>query len=190
MAQTRSLRALLSPLPAPQPATVRFFFRRLQSTNAQPGVVEDPNLVASRTAPKSYPPPSLKSQPRPKESRSSHRTSQPTRTKNYPDSAPAQHSVAPIVPPLETECAPNLPYFVTRTPSNELPIYHFHKAGGNKKLTRIRRIDGNVEALRNEVQNHLQLKREDCVINQLTKQVVVKGHVKPQLEAFLQAKKF
>ncbi|KAF2219840.1 mitochondrial large subunit ribosomal protein-domain-containing protein [Elsinoe ampelina] len=181
------------PLPAPRPVTVHSFLRRLQSTSAHTKVTEDPNLVASRTAPKSYPPPSLKSQPRPKESRASHRTSQPTRIKNYPDQQVSQRNnvrTEPTDPLPETQCAPQLPYFVTRTPSNELPVYQFHKAGGNKKLTRIRKIDGNLEALRDAVQSEFKLKKEDCTINSLTRQVIVKGHVKQEIEAFLQARRF
>ncbi|PNS21424.1 hypothetical protein CAC42_1203 [Sphaceloma murrayae] len=190
MANRHVLLTLLSPSPAPCAATVRSVFRRFQTTSARQRVPEDPNLIASQTAPKSYPPPSLRSQPRPKESRASHRTSQPTREKAYPDKLPSKRLDVPAVPLTDSQCAPNLPYFVTRTPSNELPVYQYHKSGGNKKLTRIRKIDGNLEALRNEVQEYLQLKKEDCVINPLTQQVIVKGHVKPQLESFLQARKF
>ncbi|KAF4556353.1 putative mitochondrial large subunit ribosomal protein (Img2) [Elsinoe fawcettii] len=188
MASSRSLLLLLSPSPAPRSATVQYFLRRFQSTSASSTPVEDSNLIASRTAPKSYPPPSLKSQPRPKESRASHRTSQPTRVKNYRDKVPTRTLSRQPLP--EEQCAPNLPYFVTRTPSNELPIYQFHMAGGNKKLTRIRKIDGNLDALREEVQNTFQLKREECTINQLTRQVIVKGHVKEEIEAFLKARRF
>ncbi|KAF2155202.1 hypothetical protein K461DRAFT_292085 [Myriangium duriaei CBS 260.36] len=181
--------AFLQPLPLPRPATVRFFVRRI-SQRTKANAREDPNLVASRSVAHSYPPPSLKSQPRPKESRSSHRTSQPTRVKNYPDKNPMKLKFQELKPITDYQKSPNLPYYVTRTPSNELPVYNLSKAGGNKPLTRVRKIDGDLEALRTSLQIHLQLKKDDCVINQLTKQVIVKGHVKNEIEAFLKARNF
>lgn len=93
-------------------------------------------------------------------------------------------------PLTDAQRSPNLPYYVTRTPSNELPVYHFAKGGGNKPLTKVRRIDGDLEALRDALQQHLQLKWDDCAINSLTKHVVVKGHVKNEIRAFLQARNF
>lgn len=190
MAFIRPSLAFLAPSPLPRVSTVQFFVRRLSKSSAPAKAREDPNLAASRTAPRSYPPPSLKSQPRPKESRSSHRTSQPTRAKDYPDKTPPKLRVQDHQPIPQTEQSPHLPYYVTRTPSNELPVYNFAKAGGNKPLTRVRRIDGDIETLRDALQSHLQLKHDDCIVNHLTKQVIVKGHVKGEIESFLQARNF
>lgn len=57
-------------------------------------------------------------------------------------------------------------------------------------MTRIRRIDGNPLALRDALQAHLGLKKDECVVNGLTKQVIVKGHVKDKIETFLEARRF
>ena len=51
-------------------------------------------------------------------------------------------------------------------------------------------MDGDVEALRAALQEHLRLKKADCVVNQLNKHVIVKGHVRNEIEAFLTARKF
>lgn len=57
-------------------------------------------------------------------------------------------------------------------------------------LTRIRKIDGNVEALRDELTGVLGLEAKQAVVNQLTRQVVLKGHRKPEVERFLRERMF
>ncbi|KAG9748614.1 hypothetical protein KCU73_g7044, partial [Aureobasidium melanogenum] len=142
-----SLRLLAVPRSVAVRQCLRFSTSTIRSDVYTPPSV-DPNLVASRTASPSYPPTSLKSIPRPLVSHASHRTSQPTKVRNYPDRQPQKDlpvSEAPALP--ESEIAPNLPYFVTRTPSNELPIYTLRKRGGNMRLTRVKKIDGNIDVL-------------------------------------------
>lgn len=90
----------------------------------------------------------------------------------------------------EHQCAPNLPYYVSRTKSNELPIYHDWKRGGNLKLTTIRKIDGRPETLRDDLMGLLRLQREDAVVNGITGHVVLKGHHKVEVEKFLRARRF
>ncbi|CZS97982.1 related to mitochondrial 60s ribosomal protein [Rhynchosporium agropyri] len=80
--------------------------------------------------------------------------------------------------------APLKPYFVLRTPSNQLPVYQLAKRGGNMKLTRVRKIEGDVNALRNDLQKELGMSDKEVVVNQLTRQVMVKGHMKSQIEKF------
>lgn len=61
------------------------------------------------------------------------------------------------------------------------------------KLTRVRKIDGDPAILRDELRVAIGLwggKREDCVVNPLTNQVVMKGHFKPQVEKFLRERMF
>ncbi|KAH7369771.1 mitochondrial large subunit ribosomal protein-domain-containing protein, partial [Rhexocercosporidium sp. MPI-PUGE-AT-0058] len=79
---------------------------------------------------------------------------------------------------------PIKPYLILRTPSNKLPIYHLSKRGGNKKLTRVRKIEGDVNMLRMDLQKELGVGEKDVVVNQLTRQVIVKGHMKSQIEKF------
>ncbi|RKF54050.1 putative mitochondrial large ribosomal subunit [Golovinomyces cichoracearum] len=81
-------------------------------------------------------------------------------------------------------------YCVRRTPSNQLPIYHIEKNGGNKKLTRIRKVEGNVKALRDELREAMNLTEKECTINHLTGHVLVKGHRKQEIINFLTERKF
>jgi len=150
----------------------------------------DRNLAASRTAPATYPPPSLKSIPRPKESRASHRTSDATKPRNYPDRKPASQLNRAIQMCSESKSAPNLAYFVTRTPSQQLPIYLEKKRGGNLLRTKLRKIDGDKEVLRQALEEELVLSPKDCAINPITGHIVMKGWHKPQIEAYLKARRF
>ena len=62
-------------------------------------------------------------------------------------------------------------------------------------MTRVRKIDGDPAVLRDELRVALGFigkvggkgvgKVEDCVVNPLTRQVVMKGHFKPQVERLL-----
>jgi large subunit ribosomal protein L49 len=66
------------------------------------------------------------------------------------------------------------PYRITRTPSNNYPIYTLAKRGGNMKLTKLRRIEGDVNVLRKDLQLALGMDEKDVVINQLTRHIIVK----------------
>ena len=157
----------------------------------------DPNLIASRKASPSYPPPSMKSLPRPKNPRASHRSRHAKKERDYPTRHLSHDQPAPkkLIPepvtPLPTHlCAPNLPYFVTRTPSNELPIYTLRKRGGNLKLTRVKKIDGRVETLRDELKTALKLGEAEASVNPITKHVMLKGHHSRAVEQFLRERMF
>ncbi|KAF2481939.1 mitochondrial large subunit ribosomal protein-domain-containing protein [Neohortaea acidophila] len=219
MASLVPILPFLRPLSLPRPSTIQHFLRFSTTTRCQlprpptdtkaaprparqtqqytPSHNEDPNLVASRTASPTYPPPSMKSLPRPKLSRASRRTSQPPKQRPYPTRQPSHHQPAPpklipepVAPLPPAECAPNLAYFVTRTRNNELPVYHDSKRGGNMKLTLVRKIDGEVEVLRDQLRARLHLKKEDCIVNPITRQVVMKGHWKPEVANFLRERQF
>lgn len=157
----------------------------------------DPNLLASQTASPTYPPQSMKSLPRPKESRASHRTKHPRPNRHYPTRhpthTPVQHArltPTPVEPLPATQCAPNLPYFVTRSRNNELPIYTLRKRGGNLPMTRVKNVDGRAEALKEELAGLLGLGRGEAAVNDVTGHVVLKGHHKPAVEKFLRERMF
>ncbi|KAK5125221.1 hypothetical protein LTR85_000897 [Meristemomyces frigidus] len=204
MASAAPLMPFLRPLGLPRPSTVRHFLRFSSSTRCQVEAQvsraaqhEDPNLIASRKSSASYPPESMKSLPRPKESRASHRSRHPRAERVYPTrhlvhtpTAPPKLTPEPVDPLPPTQCAPNLPYFVTRTPSNELPIYTLRKRGGNLKMTRVKKIDGKVDTLRDELRGVLGLQEKDCQVNPVTRHVVLKGHHKPEIEKFLRERMF
>ncbi|KAJ5485933.1 hypothetical protein N7530_000233 [Penicillium desertorum] len=60
-------------------------------------------------------------------------------------------------PPLQLT---NLPYFVRRTASNQLPVYVVTKAGGTKQLTKLQKTEGDLDALRNDLASAWELLTE------------------------------
>lgn len=75
---------------------------------------------------------------------------------------------------LSTNPPPPLPYHVHRTASQNLPVYHLAKRGGNLHQTRVRKIEGDVERLRDEIRTFLGIKEEDVVINRLMGHIIIK----------------
>ncbi|CCU75797.1 unnamed protein product [Blumeria hordei] len=89
------------------------------------------------------------------------------------------------------ETTPSLrPYLVRRTPSKQLPIYHVTKNGGNKKLTKIGKVEGDTAALTTELRAVFALDEKECRINPLTGHVLVKGHRKSEIIKFLEERRF
>lgn len=76
------------------------------------------------------------------------------------------HSTRTPISPVEAQAPSsplqltNLPYFVRRTPSNQLPVYLETKAGGTKRLTKIQKTEGDLEALRSDLAKALNLEEE------------------------------
>ncbi|KAL5339195.1 mitochondrial large subunit ribosomal protein-domain-containing protein [Aspergillus crustosus] len=92
----------------------------------------------------------------------------------------------------------NLPYFVRRTPSNQLPVYLVTKAGGTKQQTKIQKTEGDVDALRKDLEQYLGLeaggrdnkKSRDISINRLNGNITVKGWRKHEITKFLSERNF
>lgn len=139
----------------------------------------------------------MKSLPRPKESRASHRAALPPKQRPYPTRQPS-HTPAttariipdPIEPLPEALSAPNLPYFVTRTGGRELPVYTDRKRGGNLHQTIVRKVDGRREVLRDELRGALGLEDKHCIVNGLNGHIIVRGHVKKEIVMFLRERRF
>ncbi|MCJ1471429.1 hypothetical protein MMC13_000068 [Lambiella insularis] len=89
----------------------------------------------------------------------------------------------------QTQLTP-LSYHVHRTASKQLPVYHDAKRGGNLHQTRIRKIEGSINDLRNELQEALELREEQIVINQLTRHIIIKGWMKAEVDKFLEERRF
>jgi large subunit ribosomal protein L49 len=70
----------------------------------------------------------------------------------------------------------NLPYFVRRTGSNQLPVYVVTKAGGTKQLTKIQKTEGDLDTLRTDLAQSLgvDIRSPDVSINRLTGHIIVK----------------
>jgi large subunit ribosomal protein L49 len=66
-----------------------------------------------------------------------------------------------------------LPYRVNRTPSRKLPVYTETKRGGNLKLTKLRKIEGDINTLRLHLKEALRLDEKQIVINRQTNHIVI-----------------
>ncbi|KAL4785712.1 mitochondrial large subunit ribosomal protein-domain-containing protein [Aspergillus varians] len=92
----------------------------------------------------------------------------------------------------------NLPYFIRRTPSNQLPVYLITKAGGTKQQTKIQKTEGDLDALRSDLARYLGLesgernaaKSSDITINRLNGHIIIKGWRKPEIQKFLLERNF
>jgi large subunit ribosomal protein L49 len=90
-------------------------------------------------------------------------------------STTATTASSPISPPPTQAATPQpKPYRIALTPSKNYPIYTMAKRGGNMKLTKLRRIEGDVNALRNDLRAALGLDEKEVTINQLTRHIIVK----------------
>ncbi|KXJ89981.1 mitochondrial large subunit ribosomal protein-domain-containing protein [Microdochium bolleyi] len=78
-----------------------------------------------------------------------------------------------------------IPYFVGKNKFNNFGVYHKNKRGGNLKTTEIKMVDGNIEALKQDLKASLRLESGDIAFNNTTRHLVVKGHKKPEVLNFL-----
>lgn len=93
-----------------------------------------------------------------------------------------------------------LPYTISRTQSSNLPVYHLAKAGGNKHLTTLRKLTGDLNALQSDIRSALGLeqfvvdqqgrKKENVAINWTTKQIVVRGWRGPEIKRWAEMRGF
>lgn len=100
-----------------------------------------------------------------------------------------------------------LPYYIPRTASNGLPVYGEIKSGGQRFLTIVRKVDGNVEvrfspplplgraelmrgvqALKRDLQEHLP--HVDAYVKVQARQVVLKGDWVKESKEWLAARGF
>ncbi|KAI1435833.1 mitochondrial large subunit ribosomal protein-domain-containing protein [Xylaria sp. CBS 124048] len=95
-------------------------------------------------------------------------------------STPATTATATLTNPPK-----KLPYFIGRNTLHNLSIYEKTKAGGNKKLTVLKYIEGDIGALRVDIRDALALSDKDIYINGLTNHIWVKGHKRNEIHNFL-----
>ncbi|EOA89919.1 hypothetical protein ACJQWK_02880 [Exserohilum turcicum] len=96
----------------------------------------------------------------------------------------------PKTPRAPETSLPPPKYTVSRSTNKNLPIYTDYKRGGNLHQTLVRKITGDVMALRDELRVFLNKKDEDVIINSLTRHIVVKGHHANEITQFLVARGF
>ncbi|KAI0389307.1 mitochondrial large subunit ribosomal protein-domain-containing protein [Xylariaceae sp. FL0594] len=83
-----------------------------------------------------------------------------------------------------------LPYFVGRNGLNNLSVYHKNKSGGNRKLTHLKRGEGDLMALKEDIRRALNLGKDEISVNNVTKHIVIKGHRRNDVLDFLYAAGF
>lgn len=80
-------------------------------------------------------------------------------------------------------------YFVERSSTGNLPVYTDYKSGGNKLVTEIRKITGNIVQLRNDLQAQLpNIPKNAWKIRPQSKKIVIEGNVAPELKRVLRNK--
>lgn len=80
-------------------------------------------------------------------------------------------------------------YYVSRSSTGNLPVYTDYKAGGNKVVTEIRKISGDIIQLRNDLQAELpQIPREAWRVIMQSKKIVIKGDAASSVKEVLQKK--
>lgn len=84
-----------------------------------------------------------------------------------------QTSTAEKPQPTKRPRPTNLPFRVSRTPGNNLPVYELAKRGGNKKLTTIKKIEGDRMVFKEKLAEGLGLDLKKVAINSLTGHVTV-----------------
>ncbi|KAJ1994401.1 mitochondrial large ribosomal subunit [Coemansia spiralis] len=80
------------------------------------------------------------------------------------------------------------PYYVHRTRFQTLPVYSDIKNGKTRKLTLIRRIEGDIGALREELSRHLD--DSSIQIKSISNQLVIKGDRTKEVREWLTVKGF
>lgn len=91
--------------------------------------------------------------------------------------------------PIERTLEP-LPYFVSRTGNNNLPVYQEYKAGGNKPQIRIRKVEGNLQFLKNQIEEAFQIGKGGVTVNPLAGHVIIKGRRRDEIIRFLSDLRF
>ncbi|KAK4034248.1 mitochondrial large subunit ribosomal protein-domain-containing protein [Parachaetomium inaequale] len=112
-------------------------------------------------------------------------TTTTTTTATSPPPPPTTTSASPTQPPQKQTA-----YHVRRTPSNQLAVYHLAKRGGNKKLTSIKKVEGDRARFRAALARDLGVAEKGVVVNNLTGHVIIPGHRKEEVTGWLERQGF
>lgn len=86
----------------------------------------------------------------------------------------------------ETEPFGKGQYFVERSSTGNLPVYSDTKGGGNKFVTEIRRIQGDVIQLRNDLQEKLPyIPKKNWKVLTQSQKIIIKGDAVKQVKGIL-----
>jgi large subunit ribosomal protein L49 len=176
MPRFQSLVPLLRPLAAPRAVACRQHFRFYTASSEHPSTPQEAQRAADLAAAESLTE-GDSAQPPVLPSKHPRADNKPRNSKKPKTSSQALKLSLP--PPK---------YAVSRSVNKNLPIYTDYKRGGNLHLTTVRKITGDVSALRDELRVFLNKKNEDVKINSVTQHVVVKGHHTSEIAEFLKAR--
>ncbi|KAI0886981.1 mitochondrial large subunit ribosomal protein-domain-containing protein [Annulohypoxylon maeteangense] len=116
-------------------------------------------------------------------------TNQPSDSESIEEPAIPLPSESTAPEPLLQEKAP-LPYFVGRNSLNSLSVYHKTKRGGNLRITLLKNGEGDLQILKKDLQEVLELPQGDITLNGTTNHIIIRGHKKLQVLNFLYAMGF
>ncbi|XP_034027958.1 39S ribosomal protein L49, mitochondrial [Thalassophryne amazonica] len=106
---------------------------------------------------------------------------------------PPRHSgPAPSGWVAPAEVPPALPYMIRRSRMHNVPVYTDLKSG-SRKLTLVRKVEGDIWALENDVREYLKEvtgKELPTQVNEVTMTLTVKGHFDKELKEWLLSKGF
>ncbi|KAM4738038.1 large ribosomal subunit protein mL49 [Anableps anableps] len=94
------------------------------------------------------------------------------------------------IPPAESP--PPLPYMIRRSRMHNIPVYS-DLTHGNRKLTLVRKVEGDIWALEKDVREYLKQvtgKELPTQVNEVTMTLKVKGHFDQELKDWLASKGF
>ncbi|XP_047218021.1 mitochondrial ribosomal protein L49 [Girardinichthys multiradiatus] len=94
------------------------------------------------------------------------------------------------IPPAESP--PPLPYMIRRSRMHNIPVYS-DLTHGNRKMTLVRKVEGDIWALEKDVKEYLKQvtgKELPTQVNEVTMTLKVKGHFDQQLKDWLASKGF
>ncbi|EON67028.1 hypothetical protein W97_06145 [Coniosporium apollinis CBS 100218] len=189
MALAPPLLPFLRPLGPPRTSALRHVLRfshcarsRNEASHHPTAPVPPPSVTTSPTLIQTSSPPTPSSHAPSTPPPPSPSTSRSSRSSRNSSSSPSAAPRPPTTTPLK--------YHVSRTPSSQLPVYKLAKSGGNLHQTRVKKIAGDVQALRQDMQKLLGLPEKDVMINTVTQHVIIKGWYKDEIVKFLESKSF
>ncbi|KAM6924342.1 large ribosomal subunit protein mL49 [Xenentodon cancila] len=94
------------------------------------------------------------------------------------------------IPPADAP--PPLPYMIRRSRMHNIPVYT-DLTHGNRKMTLVRKVEGDIWALEKDVKQHLKKvtgKELPTQVNEVTMTLKVKGHFDQELKDWLASKGF
>jgi large subunit ribosomal protein L49 len=180
MPRFQSLVPLLRPLAAPRAVACRQHFRLYTASSEHPSTPQEAQRAADLAAAESLTEGDSAQPPQQKPVLPSKHPRADNKPRNSKKPKTSSQTLKLSLPPPK--------YAVSRSVNKNLPIYTDYKRGGNLHLTTVRKITGDVSALRDELRVFLNKKNEDVKINSVTQHVVVKGHHTSEIAEFLKAR--